>query len=391
MKALRFAYSLTTVTALWALLGTGSCGGLATGYGGSADASDASADDAPSSDVTVSDTTTEAPPHHKGCAADVDCLRRIPPTNPPLCATAACDVPTGTCVFSAKDEDGDGHPAADCMSTNGVAIVDGDDCDDHDPNLYPGHPENCSSLEDGGVITYPLGVPAGICQYGLVSCLTGGGISPCIGAVGPAPRDCASSADDDCDGRADDTECNCSLVPSPAVESCFPCAAPQKAGAGSCVSGTETCQPVAGDTMTTWGPCTGYQCATSDDTCYPGNDDNCDGIPNDPAGGCTCFDGMVQACSIAPGCTGMQVCVGGNWGFCFGTCPVPDAGPDVTPDVTPHDGSVCSATCKTNTDCAIECGTSPMYCCDIPTGVCFPPSTGVCIMPIDSGPDTNPY
>ena len=83
---------------------------------------------------------------------------------------------TGTCTFAAKDEDGDGHPAFNCKATNGVLIQDGDDCNDHDANLYPGHPEPCSASVDGGVIANP-------CKQGLISCLSDGTESACIGTV----------------------------------------------------------------------------------------------------------------------------------------------------------------------------------------------------------------
>jgi hypothetical protein len=57
-----------------------------------------------------------------------------------------------------------------------------------------------------------------------------------------------------------------------------------------------------------------------------GLDHDCDGTPNNPAGGCTCTSGRTQSCYTGPQGTagqgtckaGTQTCTGGVWGACTG-------------------------------------------------------------------------
>jgi hypothetical protein len=57
--------------------------------------------------------------------------------NPPNCAEARCE--GGTCVFRAKDKDGDGQAAKFCKDpSQTVEIAVGKDCDDSDKTRYPG-------------------------------------------------------------------------------------------------------------------------------------------------------------------------------------------------------------------------------------------------------------
>ncbi len=111
-----------------------------------------------------------------GCATDQECASKLGTTTPPDCATATCNLLRGACEFVAKDEDGDGHAAADCKASNGVAVVDGDDCDDQNKDLYPGRPAPCSTAEDGGV------APQSFC-VSQVSCNSDGTKSGCIPVV----------------------------------------------------------------------------------------------------------------------------------------------------------------------------------------------------------------
>jgi formylglycine-generating enzyme len=185
MSAHRWTWTIACVTGLTVSLGAAACSGNSGGSLAS----------------NTDDGGVDATESSLACTTNTDCAARVPPTTPAGCATGTCNAVQGVCVFSAKDEDGDGHPANNCVSTNGVTIVEGDDCNDHDPNLYPGHSEVCSSTENGGT---PLGT---LCAQGLLTCLPNGTESACTGTVACVNQACVSGM---CTGSCSpgQTQCN---------------------------------------------------------------------------------------------------------------------------------------------------------------------------------------
>src|SRR5271156_6543196 len=62
--------------------------------------------------------------------------------------------------------------------------------------------------------------------------------------------------------------------------------------------------------------------------------------------------------------------------------------------VGPIDGSTgggdtstgsCSSTCTSDSFCQSACGTTSTYCCDIPTGACYPVSSSTCPVSVSDG------
>jgi hypothetical protein len=76
----------------------------------------------------------------------------------------------------------------------------------------------------------------------------------------------------------------------------------------------------------TYGPCNGAVPPEAADTCEPGNDASCNGVPNE---GCVCTDGTKRACGSDVGnCTkGEQTCKDAAWGPCLNeVAPAPNDG-----------------------------------------------------------------
>ena len=164
----------------------------------------------------------------------------------------------------------------------------------------------------------PCGPPSdmGTCRRGTQTC-SGAAWGSCVGAIYSAPRDCTSPADNNCDGTADntiDTVCTC------AATTTRPCDEHAgKDGTGRCKAGSQTCAVAADKKTSTWGACSGGVAPAAKDTCETGNDDNCNGVPNE---GCTCVAGTTQACGPAANVgickRGTQTCTAGSWGACVG-------------------------------------------------------------------------
>lgn len=176
-----------------------------------------------------------------------------------------------------------------------------------------GNDDNCDGIpnEECPCVTgdrQECGHPdVGVCKPGQITCVDGEWSSNCEGGIEPALRDCFSPEDNDCDGKADNTlddVCKC-------VEESFQNCEdhPGMDGVGPCKAGTQTCEASADKTSSSWGACSGSVGPQGADTCQPGNDNDCDGTPNDT---CECPDAATQSCD----CGGTQTCQNGMWSAC---------------------------------------------------------------------------
>lgn len=162
--------------------------------------------------------------------------------------------------------------------------VRGDDSDcDGTPN------GNCPCVESETVPCGPS-TDSGVCERGTSLCVNGA-FGACQGAVFPGPRNCASSSDNDCDGRPDNTvDAVCACV----IGDTQVCGEhPGQDGLGRCVPGQRRCEAGPGNLTSRFGACAGSVGPAALDSCTILNDDsNCDGFRN---GGCECVGGQGNA------------------------------------------------------------------------------------------------
>jgi hypothetical protein len=280
------------------------------------------------------------------CATDSDCAASMPPTIPAGCATGKCNALQGTCDYVAKDQDGDGHPAANCVSTNGIAIQVGDDCNDQDPNLYPGHPESCNTLIDGGA------AGPGFCQSGSISCEPNGMQTGCVGTlVCPSNESCVSET---CGGTCGPSQTQC---------------APQVNGVEACTGGGTWGNPVPCVNQTCLsGSCQGV-CAPTQAQCSGNAVETCDtstGMWGSPVAcmiGEVCTDGQCLAC--VPGtteCSGNSLvtcATNGSWGIPTSCAPGQCVQSSSDAGVT---SAACEGSCVTGTKQCAATGNAVQTC-----------------------------
>ncbi len=145
---------------------------------------------------------------------------------------------------------------------------------------------------------------------------------------------------------------------------------------GACVAGYRTCANGV------WGNCLGGT-APAQETC-DGLDHDCDGVPNNPAGGCACQDGDTQSCYDGPAGTegvgtcaaGTQTCVDGQWGECVGqVMPKPGACNEASCTGEPNPG--CTCVVGATEDCYDgSAGTAGVGSCVAGTRTCESTSSG---------------
>jgi hypothetical protein len=87
-----------------------------------------------------------------------------------------------------------------------------------------------------------------------------------------------------------------------------------------CQSGRQGCVADAADpAQSHWDVCVGEVLPKPNDACTAGNDDNCNGTPNE---GCACLDDERIACGVCG--DGVNTCAGGSFGLCLGSTAVAD-------------------------------------------------------------------
>jgi Putative metal-binding motif len=162
----------------------------------------------------------------------------------------------------------------------------------------------------------------GICADGSQTCTVGSGGAAWGGCAPKTPAqaaNCASSADNNCNGLPDNQEASCSCDGS-GVGAMRDCGTGQP---GICAAGTQRCASNGG--VTAWGTCTPKSPAAARD-CISTSDNNCNGTADNAEAGCTCDgvgNGGTGACltGLSGICSaGTRVCsvtaAGGAWGVC---------------------------------------------------------------------------
>jgi hypothetical protein len=94
-------------------------------------------------------------------------------------------------------------------------------------------------------------------------------------------------------------------------------------------------------------------------------------------------DGGDEFSSTGPGEDATMSSGGGDAFQSIDNYVPPKMGKDSSPGDT-GTGGMCSMTCTTDSFCAGACPTTSTYCCDVPTGACYPTSLSTC-PPADSG------
>jgi hypothetical protein len=232
--------------------------------------------------------------------------------HPGLDGRGQCRAGSRTCIL------GEGYLTSDWGACDGsVGPGDQDSCS------IVGDDTDCDGTNNGGCPCVegeprPCGPDNenGICRSGTQTCINGA-FGACVGAVFAAPRNCASTQDNDCDGRADNTIDNVCTCLIGSVQACG--THPGRDGNGQCRAGSQSCEGRSNSATSTFGTCSGSVGPALQDTCADGNDGNCNGIPNE---GCACINGQTRSCGpdVEVGLCrrGTQTCSNGFFAACQG-------------------------------------------------------------------------
>lgn len=228
------------------------------------------------------------------------------------CTSDACDEGRWGCRHEAPDQDGDGHGDPACVGSDGASL--GDDCDDADPSRYPGAEEVCDALdEDEDCTLDTVGkldedgdgvVSSSCCNVEAHRSQCGADCDDIDPLTYPGATEACDGRDNDCDGQIDEGLAQAFYVDADGdgygIESGAPtqaCRAPRgyASRSGDCDDAERSVHPDAVDV------CDAEQV-----------DQDCDGVANDPSGGCRCAPGSEQPCPLPGLCAGSQQVCGGD-------------------------------------------------------------------------------
>jgi hypothetical protein len=234
-----------------------------------------------SATATTISTTVDPPPPPPFCTIDLEC------DSPDPCIVGACE--GGVCVQVPRDNDGDGVPPPECGGT---------DCNDLNPNTFPGARENCFDADDND------------CN-GVADCFDPAcaGVPNCGCVPAPGGEICDNGLDEDCDTTVDCNDADCLGTPA------CGCAA---AEAGLCVNGfDDDCDGAIDCSDPDCLPDPACMCMAQTETCVGGIDDDCDLLIDcaDPdcqgQFPCTCLGGpLPEQCNdgVDNDCDGLVDC-----------------------------------------------------------------------------------
>lgn len=233
---------------------------------------------------------------------------------PRPCGTAqTCVEPARRCITlcaTSEDADGDGARAVECGGT---------DCDDSDPDRYPGNTEVCDTLrhdEDCDTSTYgfrdadhddyPDATCCNVDADGNMHC--GNDCDDNMPGMHPALAEVCNGLDEDCDGLIDEAILIHAFVDA------------DHDGHGVAGTGMDVCAIEPGLARSS------DDCDDVDAMRFPGNpevcdammiDEDCSGVGNDVPGGCDCTGTGTAVCGTVGRCTGAtHMCDAGHWTPC---------------------------------------------------------------------------
>ena len=349
------------------LLVVGSCGAPSPSGDAAADAraSDAQSDAAGDTDMCRNDNDCSDTVFCDGVercmpgAAGAN-VRGCVPASPafPCTATQLCDEANRRCVTQCSmepDADGDGHRSRGCG---------GDDCDDADPNRFPGNAEVCDPMHDEDCDPTTIGVQDSDndLQTSALCCnSTAGSVATCGTDCNDADATVNTRAPEVCD--AVDNNCN-GQIDEGVLRAFFPDTDHDNFGDSHAANPTRACAPSAGlvenaldcdDTNAAVSPVASEVC--------DGRDNNCNGaVDEDPSATFYCASSYGTPANTTFGCTTdaaamTGTCVVQSCRTGFGNC-----------NTQIEDG------CETNLQSSpIHCGACPTVCGA--GGVC---SSGAC-------------
>lgn len=195
---------------------------------------------------------------------------------------------------------------------------DDDDCN----GLINEAAAGCSCVPGAVVPCYPGPFATrdiGTCRAGTQTCLPSGlGYGACENAITPAPTDCASDLDLDCDGRTHDPEEGCCTPAT--LQPCYT-GDPAQLNVGRCQAGRHWCNADG----VTFGACTGDQLPMPE-VCGDYIDNDCNGKTDESGANCTCSPYDKVECYSGPPATknvgvcksSFYSCPNGTYQVCWG-------------------------------------------------------------------------